>query len=145
MHRDADNAGHAVRREEIIGAVSSLGVPSALIPAIPVRMTEAWLLLDEAAIRQVTGNPRGRMNLNLPKRHEVESLADPKDFLRSCLLTASGEAGRRREVVRKRFDQHRRQLLALLDPSGPVTGLDGWNRLLEEIAEVIYRWEPYRH
>lgn len=146
VHRDADNAGHAARREEIVEAVSGLHASSALIPVIPVRMTEAWLLLDEDAIRRVAGNPNGRMKLDLPKRHEVESLANPKAFLQSCLLTASGEVGRRREGVRKRFNQHRRQLLELLDPTGPVTHLPSWKRLLDDINEVIRRWaeEPPR-
>ncbi|SBT45107.1 hypothetical protein [Micromonospora auratinigra] len=144
VHRDADNAGHAARRQEIVTAVSSLKVPSALIPVIPVRMTEAWLLLDEAAIRLVAGNPKGRMNLTLPKRHEVESLADPKNVLRTCLLTASGETGRRGDAVRNRFNQHRRQLLELLDPSGPVSTLQSWKRLLDEVDHIVAGWEPYR-
>ncbi|WFE67159.1 DUF4276 family protein [Micromonospora sp. WMMD714] len=144
VHRDADNAGHDARLREITGAIGSLDVASALIPVIPVRMTEAWLLLDETTIRLVAGNPTGRMGLTLPKRHEVEALADPKEMLRTCLLAASGETGRRREAVRKRFNQHRRQLLQLLDPSGPVARLDSWKRLREDIDRIAARWEPHR-
>ncbi|WP_422755220.1 hypothetical protein [Micromonospora sp. WMMD708] len=144
VHRDADNAGRSARLREITRAIDSLHLDSLLIPVIPVRMTEAWLLLDEATIRLVAGNPMGRMNLALPKRHEVEALSDPKGFLQTCLLAAAGETGRRREAVRKRFSQHRRQLLQLLDPSGPVARLDSWKRLLEDINEIATQWEPHR-
>lgn len=140
VHRDADDAGHHARQREIEAAVRAVGGNADLVPVIPVRMTEAWLLLDEAAIRQVVGNPRGRTKLNLPKAHEVESIADPKDLLRTCLLAAADETGRRREAVGKRFNQHRRQLLERLDPTGTLTRLDSWNRLVTEIEGVIKSW-----
>ncbi|WP_327038493.1 hypothetical protein [Micromonospora maris] len=140
VHRDADNAGEHARRLEIESAVRSLGVSTELVPVIPVRMTEAWLLLDEAAIRHVAGNPRGRARLNLPRPHEVESRADPKSILRSCLLAASEESGRRRDTVAGRFNEHRRQLLERLDPTGPVLRLDSWARLVAAIDDVVKRW-----
>ncbi|PZG16433.1 hypothetical protein C1I95_17670 [Micromonospora craterilacus] len=140
VHRDADNAGQHARRQEIESAMQSLGSVADLLPVIPVRMTEAWLLLDEAAIRHVAGNPRGRTRLNLPRLHEVESRADPKSILRSCLLTASEESGRRRDSVAKRFNEHRRQLLERLDPNGPVLRLESWGNLVADIDDVVKRW-----
>lgn len=44
VHRDSDNVDPSIRREEIEEAVSALGMASTIIPVIPVRMTEAWLL-----------------------------------------------------------------------------------------------------
>ncbi|MDZ5446447.1 DUF4276 family protein [Micromonospora sp. 4G57] len=140
VHRDADNAGRHARQQEIEAAVRSSGGTAELVPVIPVRMTEAWLLLDEAAIRQVAGNPRGRMGLGLPKPHEVESIANPKEVLRVCLLTAAEVTGRRREGVAKRFNQHRRQLLERLDPAGAVARLDSWRRLVADVDHVVKRW-----
>lgn len=96
VHRDADNAGPDPRTQEIINAVTTEAAAAQVVPVVPVRMTEAWLLLDEAAIRQVAGNPNGRVGLKLPKPHEVESVADPKHALRQCLLTAADCTGRRR-------------------------------------------------
>ncbi|MFI7549720.1 hypothetical protein ACIBQ2_08225 [Micromonospora sediminimaris] len=140
VHRDADNAGQHARRQEIESAVRSLGATADLVPVIPVRMTEAWLLLDEAAIRHVAGNPRGRARLHLPRPHEVESRADPKSILRACLLAASEESGRRRDAVARRFNEHRRQLLERLDPNGPVIRLDSWCSLVADIDAVVKRW-----
>lgn len=75
VHRDADNAGPDARRSEIHGAAALVDADAAVVPVIPIRMTEAWLLLNEVDIRTVAGNPRGRMSLDLPKLHEVETLA----------------------------------------------------------------------
>ncbi|MEH1011649.1 hypothetical protein V6U90_00755 [Micromonospora sp. CPCC 206060] len=140
VHRDADNAGHHARQQEIRTAVTAVDGSAALVPVVPVRMTEAWLLLDETAIRQVAGNPRGRTRLTLPKIHEVEAVADPKDLLRDCLLKAADVSGRRREAAVKRFNQHRRQLLERLDPTGNVTRLDSWSRLVSDVERVIKTW-----
>jgi hypothetical protein len=140
VHRDADNVGVDVRLSEIEKAVQDVGQEFALVSVIPIRMTEAWLLLDERAIRQVAGNPNGRVKLDLPTLREVERVADPKTRLRDCLLAASGAAGRRREMFRNRFPQHRRQLLERLDPNGPVTSLKAWQTLVDAIKQVTMRW-----
>ncbi|BCB82630.1 hypothetical protein Pflav_090400 [Phytohabitans flavus] len=118
----------------------SNNLASALVPVIPVRMTEAWLLLDESAIRRVAGNPRGKTDLGLPKAHQVESIADPKELLDQCLLTAANVTGRRRDSLRKRFPQNRRQLLERLDRNGPITQLASWKLLLSDIESVTARW-----
>jgi hypothetical protein len=37
-----------------------------VVCVVPVRMMEAWLLIDEMAIRRVAGNPNGRIPIELP-------------------------------------------------------------------------------
>ena len=102
-------------------------------------MTEAWLLLDEAAIRMVAGNPRGRQVLSLPKVNEVERLADPKSRLREALQAAADVRGRRRSRLDRRFNNNRRQLLRRLDPTGPVTQLSSWVALVDDIDGATAR------
>lgn len=41
IHRDADNAGSTARQQEIRKALGRLGFGGAVVPVIPVRMTEA--------------------------------------------------------------------------------------------------------
>jgi len=57
-------------------------------------MQEAWLLLDESAIRRASGNPNEGMALTLPDPGGVECIADPKTTLHELLTRASGQAGR---------------------------------------------------
>lgn len=145
VHRDSDNVGREARRNEILQATLELDIGSSVVPVIPVRMTEAWLLLDEPSIRHVAGNPRGKVDLGLPKHHEVERKADPKKLLQECLVAASGVTGRRKERVVKRFDQHRKQLLERLDPNGPVAALDSRRQLIADVDAIVGEWQTAPH
>jgi hypothetical protein len=76
VHRDAEARPSNLRREEIADALRWTMVRH--IPVVPVRMTEAWLLADELAIRSAAGNPNGTESLNLPNVRTLEDLPDPK-------------------------------------------------------------------
>ena len=95
VHRDAERQTVDDRLAEIRAALQSAALEWHLIPVIPVRMTEAWLLLDESAIRLVAGRPTGTEPLNLPSVAQVEAEPDPKSCLQEVLATASGLSGRR--------------------------------------------------
>ena len=96
VHRDADREPLEVRRQEIPM------IRDGLVRVVPVRMTEAWLLIDEVAIRKAAGNPNGRVDLDLPRISRLESLPNPKELLRSLLIGASGHTSPRR---RQRFQR----------------------------------------
>jgi hypothetical protein len=83
VHRDAEAQPSDSRREEIAAALRGMSVRH--IPVVPVRMTEAWLLADETAIRSAAGNPNGTENLNLPDVRRLEDLPDPKRSLHDVL------------------------------------------------------------
>lgn len=129
VHRDAERASVAHRLDEIRAATLSAGIDWPTIPVIPVRMTEAWLLLDERAIREVAGRPTGKDPLDLPSLANVESDPDPKARLQRALATASGLSGRRLREFRRDFPEYRRQLLDRLDRTGPVRDLQAWQAL----------------
>jgi len=104
VHRDADNSDPNPRRQEIqsavdeISASGQLSIPS--IPVVPIQETEAWLLLDEKAIRCAANNPNGKNNLELPHWRRIEQCPDAKSELRRVLRKAT-EYG---PLRLKRFD-----------------------------------------
>ncbi len=99
VHRDSDAGSPQDRQHEIEAAYSESGLSSpSLVCVIPVRMTEAWLLLDESAIRTAAGNPNGKESLDFPRA--PDQIPDPKDVLRELLKQASGLSGRRRKSFR---------------------------------------------
>jgi hypothetical protein len=100
IHRDADGELPQARVGEIRQAIEQAGIKMPAVAIIPVRMLEAWLCFNEVTIRKASGNPNGKVPLNLPAMKRVESRPDPKRDLREALLTASERSGRRR----KRFD-----------------------------------------
>ena len=98
IHRDADRTDHSVRCQQIEEAVIAARGNGFALPhvcVVPVRMTEAWLLLDDDAIRHAAGNPNGDVTLNLPPLLQVERIANPKQVLHELLCTASGLRPRR--------------------------------------------------
>lgn len=107
VHRDAERQPRADRVAEIREAVTQLLSSPPAVCVVPVRMTEAWLLIDESALRQAAGNPTGRAALGLPAVRELEDLPDPKEKLFDILRKASERRGRRR---RRGFSEHEARL-----------------------------------
>ncbi|MCX5011960.1 DUF4276 family protein [Streptomyces sp. NBC_00555] len=137
VQRDADRGPAQDRRDEIEQAVCAEWPGLRHVAVVPVRMLEAWLLLDEACLRQVAENPRGRVSLDLPKGTAAERVADPKQLLKDSLARASEYKGRRLTQFQKRFSQHRLRMLELLDPEGPVACLPSWRDFVKDLDEAF--------
>lgn len=133
VHRDAEGQAPDLRRGEIADALRGSSIRH--VPVIPVRMTEAWLLADETAIRSAAGNPNGTEDLNLPDVRRLEALPDPKAVLHDALTAASGLNARRRS----RFSVGRRvQLIPnYIDDYSPLQVLSAFRLLQEDIRELI--------
>lgn len=93
VHRDAEGETREKRVSEIRTACPAT-LESRLVPVVPIRMQEAWLLISEPAIRLAAGNPRGRVKLSLPARSSLETLPDPKEVLYQTLRMATELSGR---------------------------------------------------
>lgn len=57
VHRDAEGHPADQRRREVREAVDAVDPELPHLPVVPVRMTDAWLLVDEDAIRRVVDVP----------------------------------------------------------------------------------------
>lgn len=112
IHRDAETRTWEERQNEIEVACQEIDFPR--ISIIPIRMTEAWLFSDEAAIRSAAGNPQGKNKLELPAKKAWEKQVDPKQILFDALSTATGKTGR---ALRKFRPEKQRLRVAELTPS----------------------------
>ncbi|MEU4351757.1 hypothetical protein [Streptomyces sp. NPDC023838] len=137
IHRDSDREPPDRRRTEIAEAVAAVSPGVAHVPVIPVRMLEAWLLLDQSAIREVAGNPNGKVALNLPKPARAESVADPKAMLKQAIATASEERGRGLQKLQARFSANRARLLQMLDREGPIKQLASWQSFADDLRDAL--------
>jgi hypothetical protein len=144
VHRDAENQSPALRRAEIRESLKNLSATMLLPPdvcVVPIRMTEAWLLFEEKALRWVAENPNGKMALALPRITELENRPDPKEDLYELLRTASGLHGRR---LRK-FSTigSARRVADRLESFAPLRALSAFQALEEDLARVIRecRWD----
>jgi hypothetical protein len=133
IHRDAEGEALQTRQSEIEKLVRPL--PIRHVPVIPVRMTEAWMLADPAAIRKAAGNPNGDAPLNLPDVRKLEQLPNPKSVLHKALTLASGRNARRRTV----FPVHRRVHLVpqYTEDFSPLDVLPAFQAMQHHIAEAV--------
>jgi hypothetical protein len=137
VHRDTEGQEPADRQQEIEAAVSEVCPDLPFLPVVPVRMTEAWLLVDEEAIRRVAGRPGGKESLGLPAPRQAERIPDAKQLLEKALVKASGASGRRLKIAKRNFAGQRRRLLEELDHGGPILELSAWRALESDVQRVV--------
>jgi len=135
VHRDAEAQDPELRHKEIEAACRQVQTesPYSHVCIVPVRMTEAWLLFDEGALRKAAGNPNGKMPLNLPSAPESEP--DPKRILLDALREASGLKGRRRK--RFRPETARFIFANLIDDFSPLKQLTAFRRFEHDVRDVL--------
>lgn len=142
VHRDADGAGYEARVKEIRDAAEAVEGCPPVVPVVPVRCTESWLLVDEHAIRTVAGEPNGSHRIDVPPIGQIEGIADPKTRLRDLIAEAGGVTGAELTKLNKEFGRNRSVLLRRLDPFGSVTSLSSWSSLVSEIDGFMARdWD----
>jgi hypothetical protein len=138
IHRDSDREAPANRRREISDAIDSLRDSPARhwVPVIPVRMTEAWLLVSETALRSASGNPNGRTPLPFPSWRDLEAIPDPKAVLQNLLVDASGLSGRRRKKIN--FSAQRARIPDFYENWETLLNLSSAKQLYDEIAALSF-------
>jgi hypothetical protein len=139
IHRDAEKEPREKRVIEIYKALEEVQKSAIFLPVhvcvIPVRMLEAWLLFNEAAIRKAAGNPRGKEQLQIPDILRLQQLPNPKNLLHQMLSIASGLTGRRQKQFNVHESIHR--LANLIDDFSPLRALSAFQELESEIKQVV--------
>ena len=151
VHRDSERNKWQMRKNEIELALSKVRsmesaakgkskvekfviVPPAVC-TVPVRMTEAWLFSNEAAIRVAAGNPNGKMPLVVPPLRNVEHLPDPKEVLYDILKTASGL--KRRRLKQFSTSNSTKRVAELTEDFSGLRGIPAFDALEAEIKVVL--------
>jgi hypothetical protein len=127
VHRDAEGMELSRRLEEIEEATRA-ATDLRYVPLVPVRMTEAWLLIDETAIRKAADNPNGTENLKLPPIQKLESLPDPKHWLHEALVLASEKKGRMLQQFKRDLPSRIHRVAALIDDFSPLRRLPAFHQ-----------------
>ncbi|NHZ90217.1 hypothetical protein F2P45_14500 [Massilia sp. CCM 8733] len=133
VHRDAEAMPRELRLGEIDAAMRDVEVP--FVPVVPVRMTEAWLLSDETAIRFAAGNASGRHAIALPARKKWEAIPDPKDVLLTALTAASGLSGRK--LGKFQPEKARSLITQRTESFAGLRGLSAFDAFENDVAETM--------
>lgn len=133
IHRDADNQPPEWRAREIADAAGD----KPHVPVVPVRMTEAWLLIDPEMIRAAAGRPSGKEDLGLPPIGKLEHESHPKEVLKEAFRRAHGATGRRAH----RFDpaQAMSRLANLIEDWTPLRRLNAFRRFEKDTRAALAR------
>jgi len=133
VHRDGEREPLERRVEEIVAATN--GMDGISVPVVPIRMQEAWLLIDEAALRRASGNPNGNVRLDMPDIHRLETIIDPKKLLHDLLCEASELSGRRRQKLNPRKQALR--LGELIENFAPLRMLNAFQKAESDTVAVL--------
>lgn len=135
IHRDAETLDPGLRHEEIRRAFEEARVAPVCryLCVVPVRMTEAWFLFDEAAIRRAAGNPNGRTSLDHSRGYE--GIPDPKSLLLEALRIASGLSGRRLKAFNA--GRARARVADLIEDFSTLRGLSAFGRFENDVQETL--------
>ncbi len=143
VHRDAEKESLVVRRQEIQEALQKAGEKTGVPPVVcvvPVRMTEAWLLFDELAVRRAAGNRNGKNQLDIPHLKELEDLPDPKAVLYENLREASGLSGRRRKSFS--VSGRTRRVAEFINSVTPLRSLASFQAFEKDLQSVLKNLFP---
>jgi hypothetical protein len=134
-HRDAEKETHEARVAEILESAKDIALP--VVPVVPVRMLEAWLLHDEKAIRSAANNVNGTNPLNLPAVNRIEKIADPKQALFAALEAATGWRPQRL----RRFNVHhaRSRVTSFVDDFSRLRALPAFLAFEQRLVATVNR------
>ena len=142
VHRDAERMTRANRASEIRREVDDIAeeLNTHYVCVVPVRMTEAWLLVSERAIRVAAGNPNGSVVLDLPCANDIERVEDPKKRLTDLVTRATELPDRRLRGFRPRARFHR--IAELIDDYSALRQLSAFKEFEHELrgALIAGRW-----
>ena len=106
---------------------------------IPVRMTEAWLLIDAYAIARAADRPDAVVSL--PPVRQLENVADPKQLLEDLLMEAAGDlAGRRLTRFKASLTERRVNVASLISDFGALEELPAFQSFQAALSAAY----PYR-
>ena len=99
-------------------------------------MQEAWLLIDQSALRKAAGNPLGRRPLQVPDPKTLEDLPNPKQTLHELLRQASELHGRRLRRFNRDVRARVYRVAQEIGDFGPLRGLTAFRRLERRVVAI---------
>ena len=137
VHRDAEREPIEKRKREIRESLEQCAIETPpVVCVIPVRMQEAWLLVDESALRKAAGNPHGHQPLNVPDPKKLEDLPDPKQTLHDLLGEASGLSGRRLRRFKRDVERHVHRVAEQIDDFSLLRKLMAFKQVESQVVAL---------
>lgn len=139
VHRDGNSVGYSVRLHEIEDAYARSSLAAPVIPVIPVKETEAWLLhaLHDSSFCERIGVDAGTVKKILPKKRDLPR-ADAKSELRTvhtAVFAGRGKGRSRRRIPR--FEIMRGEWLSQLDEPALLNGCESFEIFRSKVLDAL--------
>lgn len=142
IHNDADNRTFEQARRErfepglaLVRQAPEEEVCSNLVPVIPIRMTEAWMLVDFDAMCEVLGTSLSSAELGIPARAVLfEDITDPKSTLSEVIRNINATRSRHRQMINL---SAKYELLARRIDLQRMTYVPSYKKFVDELTEVL--------
>ena len=135
VHRDSENFTLDERLKEF-RTVDRQDV----VPVVPVRMSESWLLFDGTAIAKAAGAPSARVPV--PGIAQIENIPDPKGRLDQLLFQAAGApSGRRGRDFHRSIVNRRVSVAEYVVDYSPLEKVPAFRRFQKVLTERY----PYKN
>jgi hypothetical protein len=135
IHRDAEKAAPSIRLAEVARAAVGARALSH-VAVVPVRMTEAWLLVDPEAIR-LAADQSSDAKVSLPPVSRLETLPDPKHVLRQTLRDVAAKSGRHHRRFARDMNVRVQRVAAYTSDFSPLRVLPSFQTFEADTAKAL--------
>ena len=143
VHRDAELETPVDRLAQMREVIITL--QRHCVRIVPVRMTEAWFLFDEAAIRRAAGRPDASDSLRLPSVSAARLMPDPKAALFRLLDSASGLSGRKLARFQRDHARHYHRICNLVTDFAPLMEVPEFVAFKDELVAAMTAFKTGTH
>lgn len=140
VHRDANSVGYGARLAEIEDAYARSPLRAPVIPVIPVKETEAWLLhaFHDASFCERVGVAAATVKRVLPKKRDL-SRVDAKSELHKVHAVVFAERGKRRAKRRiPKFETMRGEWLGQLNDPSLLNDCESFQVFSAAVKEALH-------
>lgn len=137
IHRDAETTSLKIieqRNKEIFDELDE-DLYHRTVCVVPVKMMEAWLLIDREAIKKAARNRNYQGLINLPLLKNLEKENQPKIVLHDLLKEASGLKGR--NLKKFNPDKAVHLVAEYIDDFSPLRNLIAFQAFEENLKRVV--------
>jgi hypothetical protein len=139
VHGDADDLTADEAREqrfkpglELVRQAGN-GACQDLLPIIPIRAIEAWLMADNDALLSALGINKSASDLGIPHLHKIESTAKPKERLENIIRLVNQSRPRRRPIRRDDLYEPLGEAVRL----SKLAHLSAYNQFTADLTEAL--------
>ena len=131
VHRDSEG----LALEERLKEFDTVDRPE-VVPVVPVRMSESWILFDGSAIAQAAGSASALVPVTVPSIVQIENISAPKDRLDKLLFQAAGSpVGRRGRNFKRSIVQRRVSVAQYISDYSPLEHLPAFRSFQDSLAQ----------